>query len=130
MSTLKADTITASDGSSAVTLTKQHALKHYHQYDQTNTTIDGSFNTSSISDDATGKYGINLTNATASTTDRAVTGLTNHEGAEGQGRTMSLRHDNSGSYTTTAYGLETWFSDNYSLDDQNHNFGMLCGDLA
>ena len=52
MSTLKADTIQNTSGGRA-TLTKQECTISWWQYDQTNDETDGSFNVSSISDDAT-----------------------------------------------------------------------------
>jgi hypothetical protein len=56
MSELRADTITGSDGSSAVTLTKQSAAKAWLNYDQTNNTNRGSANISSVTDTSTGLY--------------------------------------------------------------------------
>jgi len=63
MSTIKVDTLVAADGSSAVTLTKQIAIKAYHRYTQhsANTTLD-SMNLSSFSDDGTGLSTHNWTN--------------------------------------------------------------------
>lgn len=63
MSTLKADTIVASDGSSPVTLTKQRAAKCFCLFDQNAAAIDASFNTSSLTDTDTGKGILNWTNA-------------------------------------------------------------------
>jgi len=63
MSELRADTITASDGTSPVTLTKQSASKQWLKFDGTGTiAIDDSFNTSSISDLSTGSYAVTMTN--------------------------------------------------------------------
>jgi len=64
MSTLKADTIVAADGSSPVTLTKQSAAKHWVTIDGTGTvTALDSFNTSSVTDTATARYTPAITNA-------------------------------------------------------------------
>ena len=64
MSTLKADTI-QSTGGGAATLTKQHAAKVW--CNQPNgTTINDSFNTSSVDDNGTGAYETNLTNSMSS----------------------------------------------------------------
>ncbi|MAC72423.1 MAG: hypothetical protein CMG96_03105 [Marinovum sp.] len=64
MSTLKADTIVASDGTSPVTLTKQTAAKHLCVFDGTGTAaVDESFNNSSLTDNGTGRYAIAVTNA-------------------------------------------------------------------
>jgi len=57
MSTLKADTIVAADGSSPVTLTKQSAAKAFVNFDGSGTaSITKSLNYSSITDNATGNY--------------------------------------------------------------------------
>lgn len=64
MSELRADTITASDGTSPVTLTKQSAAKAWCHLDlNTENTIDGSLNVSSISDISTGKFSATTINA-------------------------------------------------------------------
>ena len=66
MSTVKVDTITASDGTSPVTLTKQSAAKAYLSMDSSGgstATFHGSFNTSSVTDTAVGKYDQNFTNS-------------------------------------------------------------------
>ena len=68
MSTIKVDTLVAADGSSAVTLTKQHAPKVWFQVDGTGTaTIDGSFNTSGLVDEGTGQYTVSFTNSMGNT---------------------------------------------------------------
>ena len=54
MSELRADTITASDGTSPVTLTKQIAAKSFEIHDDDETTLIESFNMSSITDGTTG----------------------------------------------------------------------------
>ena len=68
MSTLKADTIVASDGSSPVTLTKQSAAKSWCHIDGEGTPVisgSGSFNVSSLGDLATGIVSANFTNSMA-----------------------------------------------------------------
>ena len=65
MSTLKADTIVAADGSSPVTLTKQSAAKSWCHIDGEGTPVisgSGSFNVSSLGDLATGLVSANFTN--------------------------------------------------------------------
>tara|TARA_R100001591_G_C4219998_1_gene148887 strand:- start:56 stop:499 length:444 start_codon:yes stop_codon:yes gene_type:complete len=62
MSTLKVDTIVASNGTSPVAMTKQEALKHWVNYDAVNQTTDGSLNQSSITDNDTGEFDSNFTN--------------------------------------------------------------------
>ena len=72
MSELRADTITASDGTSPVTLTKQSAAKHFVRYNAINQTTDVSLNQSSLTDTATGDFSSNFTNAYNSASDKAV----------------------------------------------------------
>ena len=129
MSTIKVDTI-QSRGGGAVTLTSQEAIISRWQYDQTNNELDGSFNVSSISDDSTGIYTPTLTNAQSSITDRSVLLTTNHENADTNGGVTCLRHDKSGSYTTSAISVEVHLFDDYAVTDRNHNFGAVLGDLA
>lgn len=67
MSTLKADTIVASDGSSPVTLTKQSAAKFFTEHNLNMDTIEKSLNASSITDHATGQCSFGITNAMSDT---------------------------------------------------------------
>jgi hypothetical protein len=55
MSELRADTITASDGTSPITLTKQSAAKAYIYSPATSASITDSFNIASITDGGTGE---------------------------------------------------------------------------
>ena len=74
MSTLKADTLVASDGTSPVTLTKQSASKAFISFDGTGTvSIDTSFNISTLTDNASADYSIAYTN-NVSTSNHPVTG--------------------------------------------------------
>ena len=69
MSELRADTITGSDGTSPVTLTKQSAAKAFTSYSSTTShTIRSSFNTASITDNGTGDTTINFSSNFDSTT--------------------------------------------------------------
>jgi hypothetical protein len=64
MSELRADTITASDGTSPVTLTKQSAAKAWVNLNGTGTiAIIDSDGVTSISDNGTGDYSVTLTNS-------------------------------------------------------------------
>jgi len=76
MSTLKADTIVASDGSSPVTLTKQSAAKAWNNMNGTGTAaIRGSFNIASITDVGTGEYKHNLSNNMSTADSYSMTGF-------------------------------------------------------
>lgn len=61
MSELRTDTITASDGTSPVTLTKQSAAKHFITYNESQT-VTSSLNNSSITDVGTGNHRYNFVN--------------------------------------------------------------------
>ena len=63
MSTIKADTLVASDGTSPVTLTKQSAAKAWVNFDQSDNGIDGSLNTASVTDNGVGDITLNFANA-------------------------------------------------------------------
>ena len=65
MSTLKADTLVASDGTSPVTLTKQSAAKYRIHFDMQDNGITDSLNSSSITDNNPGQYDLNFTNNTS-----------------------------------------------------------------
>jgi hypothetical protein len=62
MSTLKADTIQNTSGG-AVTLTNQSAAKAWNNLSFSGASIGDSFNTASITDDATGRFTCSFTNA-------------------------------------------------------------------
>jgi hypothetical protein len=69
MSELRADTITASDGTSPVTLTKQSAAKSWNHIN-TGFAVSNSLNVASVVDDggnAPNTWTVNLTNAMSST---------------------------------------------------------------
>lgn len=76
MSELRADTITASDGTSPVTLTKQSASKFFSNCEDTASQFIefDSFNQSSTTDNGTGDHTCSLTNAFNSSTFVAVCG--------------------------------------------------------
>ena len=135
--TLKFDTLTTSDSKNTSTEKSIDTSYLFNgtsiswwQYDQTNATTDGSFNVSSISDDATGLYTPTLANAQANITDRSVQLTSNHESGDGYGRSTCVRHDNSGSFTTSAITVEVFHNDSYAVSDNNHNFGAVLGGLA
>ena len=63
MSELRADTITASDGTSPVTLTKQSAAKAWCRYNQVTPSVTDSYNVSSVTDVSTGEAQTNLSSS-------------------------------------------------------------------
>jgi hypothetical protein len=79
MSDLRVNTISASDGTSPVTLTKQSAAKAWAHIAAGGASLPESFNFSSIDDDGTGEYGLNYISAMGSTNYSANMTLTfNH----------------------------------------------------
>ena len=128
MSTLKADTIVAVDGTSPVTLTKQSAAKAWIDHNQvTSHSIRDSFNISSITDAGTGKtYPISFTNSmssssyagsmysSANTTDSYATFNNQNTGGLGSKTTSSFGHN---SYSSTHV-------------DAIRNDNIIHGDLA
>ena len=79
MSTIRVDTLTGSDGTSPVTLTKQSAAKALLWYNGSANTTDTSFNIASVTDNSTGTFYPNLTNALA-TSKEIVSGETARNG--------------------------------------------------
>jgi len=65
MSTVKVDTLVASDGTSPVTLTKQSAAKMWANLNGSTFGLRQSFNTSSATDNGTGDYTFSFTNSTS-----------------------------------------------------------------
>jgi hypothetical protein len=63
MSTVKVDTLVASDGTSPVTLTKQSASKAWIDFAGDGSSINGSFNVASLTDNATGDYTPNFSSS-------------------------------------------------------------------
>lgn len=79
MSTLKADTIVAADGSSPVTLTKQSAAKAFVRFED-DVTVNSSLNVTSCSDNGVGDYQANFLNA-FSDADYNTQGTSSHNAA-------------------------------------------------
>jgi hypothetical protein len=140
MSTVKTNTLTGTtsagsivvtgEGGSTTTNLQQGLCKSWWQYDQTNDATDGSLNVSSISDDSTGLYTPTLSNPQSSITSRSVQLTSNHENADGHPRMSCVRHDKTGSFTTSAITCSVFYHEDYALADNNHNFGNVYGDLA
>jgi len=63
LSEIRANTISAANGTDPVTLTKQSAAKAWALYNQATPAITNSFNTSSLTDTSLGQGDLNWTNA-------------------------------------------------------------------
>ena len=117
MSTLKADTLVALDGTSPVTLTKQSAAKVWVNFNGTGTiAIRDSQGVSGLVDNGTGNYTVNISNAfTAATFSVAMGGNGFH--------TASLAAT-SGTFTCFKY------NSSHSAEDASDCYFNAHGDLA
>jgi hypothetical protein len=128
MSTLKADTLVAADGTSPVTLTKQQAAKIVYGISQRTDTQIGhaagatssqSLNVSSVLDNTTGDATVNATNAMNALDYIFVSGTLSTN------NTATLAPDS----TTSAVDLRINDADTGSAQDNLH-YGVVHGDLA
>jgi hypothetical protein len=97
MSTLKADTIVAADGTSPVTLTKQSAAKAWYKSSSA-IVFSGTFNIASGVDNGTGNYTFNFTNSMADTDYTTPCGC-----YSGNDRGITLSTLSTGSITMESY---------------------------
>jgi len=129
MSTIKADTIVASDGTSPVTLTKQAGVKMFagaNKYSSSllgispNTASSESLNLSSYSDDGTGLHSYTLVNAMQNTQYVYLSG--------------SAQTNNNTTIMTTATASRVYQrtndSDSNQTNDSITTYCALLGDLA
>ena len=124
MSELRANTITHSDGTSPVTLTKQSATKAWVQYDQSTPSVSGSFNTASMTDVSTGIMEQNFTNSMADG-DYAATGIR---------RTYQFAQHNTDIVQTGKFKGETYYvsgtGGQRNQQDSTYTHIVINGDLA
>ena len=129
MSELRADTITASNGTGPVTLTKQEANKAYSAFDMSNNSTVDSFNIASLTDRATGSLYGNYTNVFSSVS-HVVVGSCSVV-AEG---VMSTTHANRvlivSSDTASRYSENSFRTDTQALVDEEYMAAVSMGDLA
>jgi len=126
MSTIKADTIVASDGTSPVALTKQEVPKARLMYDHVNTTIDGSFNISSVSDDNTGRHEPSFTSNVAlgfATTASSPNTSSGQNDTSVRGKGNSITTQNTSGYLILTYTSTT-------ATDMNLDASITVGELV
>jgi len=121
MSTLKADTIVASDGSSPVTLTKQSAAKAYIRADVS--TIDQSLNISSLTDNGTGDHTHTLTNAMSAADFPVAANISNTFLSD-----VMHEETSSSTYRSRSFYVNHPGSNNPAIDTRND--AVAHGDLA
>ena len=129
---IKADTLEHSTAGSVDTqYVVNGSAKQWLQYNQETPAVTGSFNVSSVSDDSTGNFTTSLTNSVSSTSDVAVTGLSNHDTGDSNRRGMAFKRDAGGTFNTSQYPVDVVDMGNGSTNyDQKFNFTLLHGDLA
>ena len=127
MSTLKADTIVAADGSSPVTLTKQSAAKVYVRWENVGTvsTAD-SFNVSSITDNASADDTINFSNS-FSADDFSSGGHAGQGGGTASDPARSLHQRETATGSTR---VRTAYSASMAYQEAGYASLIIHGDLA
>jgi len=131
MSTVKVDTLVASDGTSPVTLTKQQAAKAWSNIGQIGTqAIRDSFNISSISDTGVGKTQITVTSSFANNTYHANLTLRMQSGVSNAGSSGGIdTSDGTTSITTSQHQL-SYTQANGVDTDTPYGGSLILGDLA
>ena len=122
MSELRANTITHSDGTSPVTLTKQFAPKAWVNMDA-GQNINNSFNTSSVTDNTTGDHSATWTNVFNYTTYSVAT----HSRVT---TTYAQIATPEGAFTTSTVTINTHQSNSVTKGDKTENGILATGDLA
>jgi len=123
MSTLKADTIVAADGTSPVTLTKQSAAKGWVNLTTVTTTaIQGSFNVASVTDLGTGNTDVDFVNNMNDGNYSAPAVAGNVSGTYNRGIS-------SNDYTTSDFNLTSHATNVDALHDLQQRAAVF-GDLA
>ena len=117
MSTIKANTLLHSDGSTttqpSIPALDQRMAKAWVNFDLSNLNIRSSYNTSSCTDIATGRFRMNFTNALPSANHAWVGLAGNFGGTTGSGRDVTL----DGAMTTTTLHARVTYHDNITIGD-------------
>ena len=130
MSEVRADTITASNGTGPVTLTKQSAAKAWSIFDQVNSnTIDDSFNISTITDRGTGSIYGNYTNSMSSV-NYAVMGASSPAASGSMSATNQNRSTISSADTASRYSMNVYADSSQAMQDEENQQALAHGDLA
>jgi len=129
MSTLKADTIVASDGSSPVTLTKQSAAKVWSNLDGTGTAaVIDSFNISGMTDNGTGDYTNSISSSLSNGNYVITIAYGNQTGSWAAQANGQLKY--ASTPAAGAYSLTTGNSVSAALSDFDRIHSSVQGDLA
>ena len=123
MSTIKADTIVAADGTSPVTLTKQSAAKAWGLLNTA--TVRDTFNISSTTDNTTGDQTVNYSNSFDDANYSFVATGSNTGTAFG-----AYAVDYSPTNARSSSSLRFWTGGYNALQDSTYNNFVVHGDLA
>jgi hypothetical protein len=121
LSEIRANTVSNAAGTGPVTLTGQYAAKAWASFDQSPVTINQSQNVSSLTDNATGRTGVNYTNS-FSYAGYAVSGISD------DGFCLSI--STSGGGQTASSVVVISFDTNAGANDRNWVSVLSTGDLA
>jgi len=131
MSELRADTITASDGTSPVTLTKQSAAKHYIAYDGTTLGVVDSINTTSITDISNGIHRYNFVNSFAAAAGYTAGGVLGFNGDNSTYAYINQPHNKADLLTSSAEMVSIYSGSGGSgAQDYDYTCSTSHGDLA
>ena len=134
MSTIKVDTL-QSTGGGVTTLTKQTASKYFIKYDAINNGIDGSLNSSSVSDDGTGVQTYNYTTNFTGADYASVVGMVSRGSGNDTGYLTGFNAGGSNDMTADTYSasqisLRTKNTNGTAMIDMDPVALINVGDLA
>ena len=134
MSTIKVDTL-QSTGGGVTTSTKQTASKYFIKYDAINNGIDGSLNSSSVSDDGTGVQTYNYTNNFTGADYASVAGMVSRSAGNDTGYLTAFNAGSSNDMTADTYSasqisLRTKNTNGTAMIDMDPVALINVGDLA
>lgn len=131
MSELRANTITASNGTSPVTLTAQQAAKTWSNINQTSTqAIRDSFNISSISDSGVGRTQITVTSSFSNNTYHANLTLRMQATVSNHGSAGGIDTSDGTTAITTSQHSLSYRQQNGADTDTPYGGSLILGDLA
>ena len=127
-----ANDITVTVGASATQSLHDGLVKHFANFDGRGNTFYGSFNASSVTDNATGDYTITVTTAFNDTANMAFTGLAQDQQSSNkhQPQTGFTRHGGAPNTTTTARYSTNFDGQGSTLADMDGIQNIGVGDLA
>ena len=132
MSEIKVDNLTGKTSAGNITITngtitqklQDGVVSTYSLYDQQNTAVDMSINVSSVTDSATGRYGLNLSNNYTTAQQYII------------GHSAQSWFSNAGADTSPLYGISTAsvlefiHVEGGTVRDTQYNADSVIGDLA